>query len=173
METVQKAFTKLALQYHPDLKGKTAAESSISTEHFIRIRQAYEKIKKGDFQEDQSITGRHGKQRYGRPHHHRHHHENRDFSERAFLQYFFEQTGLRFTSAQRREMILLHRTRIPGGRYDGPSWDIARRLAAEQEVFLEGRPHDMQDWWNGTTAEEIRGHGMHDNQNMSRRRRRR
>jgi DnaJ-class molecular chaperone len=86
METVQKAFTKLALQYHPYMKGKTTAESSISTEHFIRIRQAYEKIKKGDFQDDQLITGRHGKQRYRRPHHRRHHHhENIDFSERAFL----------------------------------------------------------------------------------------
>ena len=169
LETVQKAFTKLALLYHPDTKGKTSTgEDSVSTEQFISIRQAYETIKRGDYKEKDSRGG--GKPRYAR---HYQTHENRDFSERAFLDYFADQTGLRFTPAQRREMVFLHRTRIPNGRYDGPSWEIARRLAAEQEVFLQGRPSNMHDWWNGTAADEIHGSGSGDSQRVSRRRRRR
>jgi hypothetical protein len=75
-----------------------------------------------------------------------------DFSERAFLEYFFQQTGLRMSPSQRRELVYLHYTRIPGGgRYDGPSWDIARRLAAEQDVFLGHATvqerENLSQWW--------------------------
>ena len=168
LETVRKAFTKLALLHHPDVKDNT--KTAASTEQFISIRQAYETIKRGDYKDNDSMTMRGSKQKYAQ---HHHQHENRDFSERAFLQYFFDQTGLRFTPAQRREMVFLHRTRIPNGRYDGPSWEIARRLAAEQEVFLQGRPNDMHDWWNGTVADEIHGASTDSNRTVSRRKRRR
>jgi curved DNA-binding protein CbpA len=115
-ETVQKAFIKLALEHHPDT---TDRDDKKSSEHFIRIRTAFERIR--DLQEPSSDDKDH---------------TILAWTEEDFLQWFYEQTGQRLTSEQRRELVQLYRTQIPGGRYDGPAWELARRLVAEQDAFL-------------------------------------
>lgn len=149
-QTVQKAFARLALRYHPDTgtstttgnQSKDAAnggDPSVSVaDRFVLIRQAYERIRDGSYEYDNDH--RRGSSRRTAapgPIHRNVYSDQVGFSEQDFLQYFYQQTGLKFTSAQRRELLDLHRSRIPCGQYDGPSWDIARRLAAEQEVFLQ------------------------------------
>ncbi len=149
LETVKKAFTRLALRHHPDtaasrstngnhsLDSRNLGDSSISAaEQFVYIRQAYERIRDGSYQKSSS---RRAGAEPASPFHRNVRNEQGGFSEQEFLEYFYQQTGLKLTSAQRRELLHLHHNRIPGGRYDGPSWDIARRVAAEQEVFLQRR----------------------------------
>jgi DnaJ-class molecular chaperone len=158
-ETIQKRFTELSLKYHPDTASHSrqaqAAETTtqqshkkknVDASHFIRIRQAFEYIRKTRFNATTQKKGANSsnnhfsssfeqQQQY---HHHR-------FSERNFLNYFYEQTGVRLTSSQRREMIELYRNRTPGY-YGGHSWDIARRLSFEQDSYLarmqEYQQHD-------------------------------
>jgi hypothetical protein len=55
------------------------------------------------------------------------------------LQYIFDQTGQQISSTQRRELIELDRRRIPGCRYEGPGYDLARRVAIGQELFITQR----------------------------------
>jgi curved DNA-binding protein CbpA len=139
-DTVQKKFRQLALKFHPDTGGSdtSSSSSSMSTEQFIRIRQAYERIRDGKsaYNPNSETNGlRHSR------HYQQHHNYSYPRSESAFLQYFFDQTGQRLSSAQRLELIHLHRSRIPGGRYDGPAWSLAQRLAEEQEAYLSRRDH--------------------------------
>ena len=126
--TVQKAFNKLAFQYHPDTTGNTSVRAE-----FVQIRQAYESIrnakggKKGPkWRDDTSQNGD------PTPH---------AFTEADFLDHFHRQTGVRLTSDQRREMVHLYRSRVQGGYYGGHSWDLARRLVAEQDAFLNRMAH--------------------------------
>ncbi len=137
-ETIQKAFAKLAMQFHPDT-ASNARDASLSTEYFIRVRNAYEQIRDGTSTRDGGSFTRHGNPSSTR--------QDGMFSEEAFLEYFFQQTGLRISSSQRRELLHLYRTRIPGGKYIGPTWDIARRLAVEQNIFLSGCGTGA-GWWS-------------------------
>lgn len=124
--TVRKAFVKLALQHHPDTTG---AEEKAS-EHFIRIRQAFERIRDGkpmQQQEEEEFF-----------------HETAFWTEDDFLQWFYEQTAVRLTSDQRRELVSLDRSRIPGAFYGGQHWDLARRLASEQDAFLRYKQQQEQ-----------------------------
>ncbi len=114
--TVQKAFVKLAFQYHPDTAGKVSAD-------FIRIRQAFERIR------DAKQSGKSLEQVDDTPSDH-------SWTETDFLNYFHRQTGVRLTSDQRRELVHLYRNRVTGGYYGGHSWDLARRLVSEQDAFL-------------------------------------
>ena len=153
-ETVQKRFNELALKYHPDSAsssssgaGNSAASADAST--FIRIRQAFEYIRKTRFDaarnsNNDSLSASPNR---SRQHHHHHHHKHHHFSERDFLNYFYEQTGVRLTPSQRREMIELYRTKTPGY-YGGHSWDIARRLSFEQDSYL-ARMKEYQDHNDG------------------------
>jgi DnaJ domain len=123
IQTVQKAFHKLAFKYHPDVSGKTAV-----SEEFIRIRNAYERIRgcngnETRMHEDKSNANHHDPSSYS-------------FTEADFLDHFHRQTGVRLTSDQRQEMVHLYRSRVHGGYYGGHSWDLARRLVAEQDAFL-------------------------------------
>lgn len=164
LETVKKAFTRLALRYHPDTAAShnnnssntisSAGNNSIddpsisSAEQFVYIRQAYELIRDGSYvyqADDQERTSSHRAAQPAGPLHRNVQNDQGGYTEKDFLQYFYQQTGLKLTSAQRRELLHLHRSRIPGGRYDGQSWDIARRVAAEQEVFLQRRRMHRDD----------------------------
>lgn len=123
-QMVQKAFNKLAFKYHPDTTGL----SSVSTD-FIKIRQAYERIRNAKEGNTRTMNN-----------------EEQDTSsvnksssiltESDFLDHFHRQTGVRLTSEQRAEMVHLYRSRMQGGYYGGHSWDLARRLVAEQDAFL-------------------------------------
>ncbi|KAG7358156.1 DnaJ domain containing protein [Nitzschia inconspicua] len=227
-ETVKTAFTKLALEHHPDTaatrratsnnyidnnsavatnrrnkshdgsitngntdNGLNSSSSSFgSNDRFITIRQAFEMIRDGTYKEgkkknanaatpnnnnsnDSYETYASQSSRRRNPHTTTKQQRPYDFSERAFLKYFFYQTGLNLSSVQRRELVSLHYKyhhqnnsnnnnnnttgTIPGGRYGGPSWEIARRLVAEQEVFLaQATTKEMHDalpkgWWWMTT----------------------
>ena len=122
---VQKAFNKLAFQYHPDTTGNT----SISAE-FIKIRQAYEGIRNAHMQGGKKAR------KWGTDTSQSSNPASHAWTETDFLDHFHRQTGVRLTSDQRREMVHLYRNRIQGGYYGGHSWDLARRLVAEQDAFL-------------------------------------
>lgn len=117
LQTVQKAFAKLAFQHHPDTAGTVSAE-------FIRIRQAFERIRNA---KQTGTSLEHEEQKSPRGH---------SWTEADFLNYFHRQTGVRLTSDQREELVHLYRSRVQGGYYGGHSWDLARRLVAEQDAFL-------------------------------------
>lgn len=142
--TVQKAFVKLAFEHHPDTTsndiagneggGATCSSSSSSPRisvDFIRIRQAFERIRNAkqagkslnttEVDEDDSVAANPTKY---------------SWTETDFLNYFHRQTGVRLTSEQRQELVHLYRTRVQGAYYGGHSWDLARRLVAEQDAFL-------------------------------------
>ena len=179
---VQQAFLTLALQYHPDtttttttsggseegtdangdantqmkLKGKTREENE---HHFIRIRQAYEQLRL-DHKIHEKI---YGKQYDNNNDETREKDTDRaagdedlisSYSETQFLHWFYEQTGLLFTSEQRREMITLYRNRV--GNYDGPAWDITRRLVEYQEMYLTRMYQQQQQQQQGNTRNSDR-----------------
>jgi curved DNA-binding protein CbpA len=137
LETARKAFVKLAIQHHPD----TNEGDDVSAQQFMRIRQAFERIRddgsknviNGNFNASDDDGGDDDEE-----------HPSASWTEEDFLQWFFEHTGLRLTSDQRRELVHLYRSRIPGGRYDGPSWELARRLVTEQDAFLRQRHQQQQ-----------------------------
>ena len=124
---VKQKFLELALVSHPD-----ATSNKDTSEQFVKYREAHDMIKRnsGTDATEQS--------------------ETIYWTEEDFLQWFNEQTGLKLTSEQRREMVNLYRSRIPGGRYDGPSWDLARRLVAYQDAFLKQRQQQHQTRHNHT-----------------------
>ena len=126
-ETIKKAFTKLALQHHPD----TAKTSS--SEEFIILRKAYERIRDGTYLIDSREEVHRTRTRSSKAQ------PRTEFSEAEFLEHLYQQTGTRISSAQRRELIQLDSSRIPGATYNGPGWDFARRVAIEQELFTRHR----------------------------------
>jgi curved DNA-binding protein CbpA len=136
METAQSAFIKLAIQHHPD----TNEGDEKSVQNFVRIRQAFERIR--DHSKNRAKDGTGSRKDDGDDSGYKH--PPGSWTEDDFLQWFFEQTGMRLTSDQRQELVHLHRSRIPGGRYDGPSWELARRLAFEQDAFLHQRYQQQQ-----------------------------
>jgi curved DNA-binding protein CbpA len=181
LETVKKAFTRLALRYHPDTAASAAnrgsmdsnnnnnsseardfgeASSVSAADQFLLIRQAFERIRDGSYYNDEADVDqprRHSPPRRadaanGPLHRNVHDDYRGGFTEQDFLHYFYQQTGLKLTSAQRRELLHIHQSRVPGGRYDGPSWDIARRLAAEQEVFLQRKSMHRGNHSEGSTT---------------------
>lgn len=127
--TVQKAFNKLAFQYHPD---STGGRTSITSTEFIRIRQAYERIRNSKI-DKKSMNEEPDSTKIDPSTH--------ALREIDFLDHFHRQTGVRLTSAQRHEIVQLYRSRVPGGFYGGHSWDLARRLVAEQDAFLRNMTH--------------------------------
>jgi curved DNA-binding protein CbpA len=135
------------LENHPDTTDRDEKKSS---EHFIRIRNAFERIR--DLQEPSSEDK---------------HHTILAWTEEDFLQWFYEQTGQRLTSEQRREMVQLYRTQIPGGRYDGPAWELIRRLVAEQDAFLR----QQQGGATATTSYDNTKTAAKNNSNILRRKR--
>ena len=175
---VQQAFLTLALQYHPDTtttsgsaeggtdanangdvenQMKNKSKTREENEHFIQIRQAYEQLRL-DHKIHEKI--------YGKQDDHNNETEDTDtdtdtgqddrissYSEPHFLHWFYEQTGLLFTSEQRREMITLYRNRV--GNYDGPAWDITRRLVEYQEMYLT-RMYQQQQQQQGNTRNSDR-----------------
>lgn len=148
--TVQKAFVKLAFQHHPDTAGNVSAD-------FVRIRQAFERIRNAK-QGGKSLVEQHSSRGYadddddddGRGNNTQAH----TWTEADFLQYFHRQTGVRLSSEQREELVHLYRNRVPGGYYGGHSWDLARRLVAEQDAFLR----NMQGGGSTDVRKGIRRH---------------
>ena len=151
--TIQKAFRKLALQHHPDVSTNKRG----SQEHFVAIRQAFEWIRKTVFRNqkipDDSDGFQTNRTKYDDD-------GNKSteywlqFTEEDFLECFFQQTGQRLSSAQRRELVQLHRSRIPGAKYDGPAWALAERLVQMQDIFLTraAQGQDNPSWKNHTTT---------------------
>jgi curved DNA-binding protein CbpA len=147
-DTVQKAFVKLALQNHPD----TAEHAT--TESFVRIRHAFERIRDGDkknkkhtpFSRSENDETRTTDNTYKTAPHQQHPGDidRADWTEDDFLDWFHDQTGQRVSSAQRRELIELHRSRVPGAVYQGSMWELARRLAQEQDAFLLKQQQQQQ-----------------------------
>ena len=130
--TVQKAFAKLAFEHHPDTKNDndtSRTNRATISKDFIRIREAFERIRDAkqsgkplsmvDEATSVSSTTR-----------------SHSWTENDFLYYFHRQTGVMLTSEQRQELVNLYRTRVKGSYYGGHSWDLARRLVAEQDAFL-------------------------------------
>lgn len=151
-QTVQKAFVKLAFQHHPDTAGNVSAD-------FVLIRQAFERIRNAK-QGVNSLVDHPSKNQGG-------YYDNDDnegdgnrspqsdtWTEADFLKYFHRQTGVRLSSEQREELVDLYRTRVPGGYYGGHSWDLARRLVAEQDAFLR----NMQSGGSTEVRKGIRRH---------------
>lgn len=144
-QTVQKAFVKLALEHHPDTttaNNRTTMNPS-SSEHFVRFRQAFEQIRDDHYPRmNESNTNNNNMQDDA---------GTFSWTEEDFLDWFNEQTGVQLTCDQRRELVKLYRNQIPGGRYDGPHWDLARRLVAYQDAFVSkwrqhgGRPPKNAD----------------------------
>ena len=120
-ETIQKAFTKLALQHHPDTAPSSSSSSlPPSTEQFIEIRLAYERIRDGTYllQLSKKVYEERGANHYNAQH-------QTVSSEEDFLDHLFQQRVTKISSAQRRELIELDSSRIPGATYNGPGWDFA------------------------------------------------
>lgn len=142
-ETIQKKFTELALRFHPDVHRHQQEGKAVdaSAETFVRIRQAFEHIRKTRNGPQQSTGPTNTPS--NSPLKQQSAHNNYRFSEQDFLNYFAEQTGLRLSSAQRREMIHLYRNR-PQGYYAGHSWDLARRLSFEQDSYLRRMQEHQQ-----------------------------
>lgn len=135
LKTAQKAFLRLALQHHPDTNtdnDKSDGDKAEAQENFVRIRQAFELIRDGSrpYKTNQEQNDDE--------------HNVASWTEEDFLHWFYEQTGMRLSSDQRRELVNLYRGRIPGGRYDGPHWELARRLVAEQDAFLRHQYQQQQ-----------------------------
>ncbi|VEU33877.1 unnamed protein product [Pseudo-nitzschia multistriata] len=126
LETIKKAFTKLALQHHPD------TANTRSYKEFIIVRNAYETIRDsintGDSREGMSNVRRENNWNSQ---------TQEKFSEEEFLEHLYRQTGTKISSAQRRELIKLDLSRMPGATYHGPGWDFARRVAIEQDLFMK------------------------------------
>jgi curved DNA-binding protein CbpA len=112
-QVVQKAFHKLALEYHPDTSSKDTSE------HFVRIRKAFENIRDGTPYSDKAQSD-----------------SDLPFTEQDFLNYFWQNTGIKMTSVQRRELVHLYRSRIPGAYYGGQMYDLAHRVVHEQDAFF-------------------------------------
>jgi hypothetical protein len=115
-DTVKRRFIELALQHHPD----TSESGKANADYFVRIRQSFELIRKGNGGGDDEDSSPPFEQ----------------WTESDFLQWFHQQTGIKLSSSQRRALAEIHRSRIPGGKYDGPSWELARRLVDEQDAFF-------------------------------------
>jgi hypothetical protein len=112
-QTVHKAFLKLALEYHPDTSFKDTSEL------FVRIRKAFENIRDG------TPFSEMGQSEPDLP-----------WTEQDFLNWFCQNTGIKMTSVQRRELVHLHRSRIPGAFYGGQMYDLAQRVVHEQDAFF-------------------------------------
>jgi hypothetical protein len=112
-QAVQKAFLKLALEYHPDTSSKDTSE------HFVLIRKAFEKIRDGTPYSDKG-----------------HSEPDLPWTEQDFLNWFCQNTGIKMTPVQRRELVHLHRSRIPGAYYGGQMYDLAHRVVQEQDAFF-------------------------------------
>jgi hypothetical protein len=115
-QAVQKAFLKLALEYHPDTSSKDTSE------HFVRIRKAFENIRDGT---DGTSYSDKGPSEPDSP-----------WTEQDFLNWLCQNTGIKMTPVQRRELVHLHRSRIPGAYYGGQMYDLARRVVHEQDAFF-------------------------------------
>lgn len=131
--TVQKAFVKLAFQHHPDTSKNendviSNSNGTISKD-FIRIREAFERIRDAKQSGKSLKTLDEAEEGPTTP-------KSQSWTDIDFLNYFHRQTGVRLNSDQREELVNLYRNRVKGGSYGGPSWDLARRLVAEQEMFL-------------------------------------
>lgn len=113
-QAVQKAFLKLALEYHPD----TSSKDKDTSEHFVRIRKAFENIRDGTPYSDKGQSE-----------------PDLPWTEQDFLNWFCQNTGIKMTSVQRRELVHLHRSRIPGAYYGGQMYDLAHRVVYEQDAF--------------------------------------
>ena len=122
LETAQKQFLKLAMKYHPDVAVHHDNENKKkqNAEAFIRIRTAFEQIRK-----------QHTLQKSLPP-------IDEVLTEELFLHWFYDQTAVRLTSIQRRELDQLY-WRHRHLRERGPTWDLARRLVELQDVFLKNR----------------------------------
>lgn len=126
--TVQKTFLKLAMKHHPDTASDDYSENTENNaDTFVLIRAAFEQIR-----------NEHSRQQL-RP---SDYNEEDLFTEQDFLDWFFESTGVRLTSSQRKEMVHLYWKqyhRLDGKHPHGQSWDLARRLVSFQDVFLRNR----------------------------------
>ena len=132
--TVQKAFAKLAFEHHPDTTSYAKSSATSISEDFIRIRHAFERIRdEKQTRKSRSASRTEEDEDQG---HHACDPTKYSWTETDFLDFFHKQTGIRLSSDQRRELVHLHRSRIQGGYYGGHSWDLARRLVAEQDAFL-------------------------------------
>ena len=151
IETAQKAFVKLALQHHPDTSaaGTTATgntpsssdQNSDDRENFIRIRQAFEQIRDGH---KDNKNGKSNAKYYKNDGEAINDIDRTSWTEEDFLDWFYENTGFRVSPAQRKELIQLHRSRVPGGSYNGSMWELARRLTQEQDAFLLKQQQQQQ-----------------------------
>ena len=163
----RKRFLELALPHHPDTDDGRDGDGGGSSAAFVRIRQAYERIRDGKGDGTPEVASGSDPTTSWT-----------DWTEEGFLQWFFDQTGLRLTPDQRREMVNLYRSRVPGHRYEGPSWEVCRRLVEYQEIFLRQRQQQQQEQQERrhsfSTRKEGKG-GSHaaTNPNPMRRKRRR
>ena len=133
VQTAQKAFIKLALQHHPDTSDAAVSEHT----DFIRIRQAFERIRDGHKNSNRTRNNNKGDSINDI--------DRTTWTEEDFLDWFYEQTGFRVSPSQRRELIQLHRSRVPGGQYNGSMWELARRLTQEQDAFLLKQQQQQQE----------------------------
>lgn len=119
-QTAKEAFLKLALEHHPDKQnGKTNDNTS---DHFIRIRQAFEVIKEGA--NGQALVT-----------------DETQWTQEEIHEFMEEQTShflsFRMDHATRKEVIETHNNLSEGGLDRGGTWMMARMLAEREKTRLE------------------------------------
>eukprot|EP00980_Cylindrotheca_fusiformis_P003766 scaffold834_cov123-Cylindrotheca_fusiformis.AAC.13 len=155
--TIQKKFLQLAMEHHPDTRSSSLSSSSKSNcnSEFVQIRSAFEQLRKEHIRQQMRPT--------------KDYNDNDDddgnsaevLTEEDFLDWFHQLTGVRLTSEQRREMILLywnqHQRNGDGQQGShGHSWDLARRLVYFQDVFLRNMERSNGSA-RGTAEKDPRG----------------
>ncbi|OEU06593.1 hypothetical protein FRACYDRAFT_254315 [Fragilariopsis cylindrus CCMP1102] len=174
---VQKKFLKLAMTHHPDTKadnnnndtgtgtgtgtGTTGNAPNSINDDFVRIRTAYEQIRKEhnrrQLRERSTTFTPTRRTSQNDTATDRNNNNNNDTNttdsdsssftftseeeEHEFLDWFYDMSKVRITSMQRKEMVAVYwkQTRLqehyPGGQF----WDFARRLVTFQDAFLQNR----------------------------------
>lgn len=121
-ETVKRKFLQLAIRHHPDT---STEKSSTSSDRFVKIREAFEQIKK-DFASRNDGSSSSSSSSW--------------LTEEEFDAWFYEETGQRMDAATRRDVMHVYKNGLTRTEY-GPVWEIAFIL--EEEGFFTHKENTL------------------------------